>query len=206
MLGRLEERDELFQELFGRAPDAEEVRRFERMGALMRLKPDDSLWYVILVNELYENRLKARLASIDGVADNAAGKALTRISEAVYVKAGELAARREKGYLWRSWGLFTSTVVLLCALSLNAGYMMGSGKIPFWLRPDNTFEVVVSWFFNVPSGWIVLIGSAPFLIEVFWESAGKARFGLDKDVLFPILKAAAAAFALVLLVFVVFAF
>jgi hypothetical protein len=93
--------------------------------------------------------------------------------------------------------------VLLCATVLNAGYMMGSGKDPFWLRPGNAGERMLSWFFNVPSGWIVAVGAGPFLVEVFWESVEKLRLGSDRDTFLPLLKAFGSAIALIFLLFVV---
>jgi hypothetical protein len=170
-------RDAFFQELFGRAPTAEEVRRFERMGTLASLSPDDSLWYMILVNEFYEDRLKARLAELDRVADNAADMAVVKLAERVSEKADALAERKRLGYLWRSWGFFMSLLVTLCAGILGAGYVMGSGKDPFWLKPENGAERLLSWFFNVPSGWIFLVGSAPFLWETFHRSLRDLSFG-----------------------------
>jgi hypothetical protein len=199
-------RDAFFQELFGRAPTAEEIRRFERMGTLASLSSDDSLWYAILVNEFYEDRLNSRLAEIDRVADNAAGKALTKISEAVYVKADELAVRKSRGFTWRAQGFAMSMVLLLCVTTLNAGYMMGSGKNPFWLRPGNAGKRILSWFFNVPSGWIVVVGAGPFLGEMFWESVEKLRLGSGRDTLLPLLKVVGAGLALIFLLFVVLGF
>jgi hypothetical protein len=196
-------RDAFFQELFGRAPTADELRRFDRMGALMSLASDDSMWYVILVNEFYENRLKARLSDLDRVAEDAAEKTLAKISEAVYLKADELAARKSRGFMWRAQGFALSMTLLLCAVTMNAGYMMGSGKDPFWIRPGNSGERILSWFFNVPSGWLVLLGSGPFLVETLQESIEKLRFGIERDIVLPILKAAGTAVALIFLLFTV---
>jgi hypothetical protein len=199
----MKERDEFFRELFGREPTREELQRFDRMGALVNMKPGDTMWHVILINEFYEDRMKARLTEIDRVAENAAEKALTRISEAVYQKSDELAARKSRGFMWRSWGFAQSMTLILCVIALNAGYTMGSGKDPFWIRPGNAAERILSWFFNVPSGWIVAVGAAPFFVEVLQESLEKLRFGIEKDVAFPVLKAAGAAVALIFLLFVV---
>jgi hypothetical protein len=199
-------RDAFFRELFERVPTAEEIQRFDRMGILMDLMPDDSMWYVIVVNEFYDDRLRSRLKEIDNVAEGAAGKALAKISEAVYLKAEELAARREKGFMWRSWGLAVGMACALCAVALNAGYMLGSGKDPFWLHPESAFERILSWFFNVPSGWIILIGSGPLLVEVFRESVEKLRWEIGKDAPLLVLKALGAAVGLLFLLFVVFAF
>jgi hypothetical protein len=199
-------RDAFFQELFGRAPTTDELRRFDRLSALAGMPPDDSMWYVILVNELYEDRLSRRLSEIDHVAEEAADKALTKISEAVYTKADELAARKSKGFFWRSWGFAMSMVLLLCAAALNVGYTMGSGKTPFWVRPADSGERILSWFFNVPSGWLVALGSAPFLVEVLRESLGQLRLGIEKDVTLQMLKAAGAVLGLFFLLFVVLGF
>ena len=202
----MKERDELFRELFGREPTRDELQRFNMIGSLMNLKPGDSMWHVILVNEFYEDRLNNRLAEIDRVADNAAEKALVKISEAVYQKSEDIAIRKNRGFMLRSWGFAQSMILLLCATVLNAGYIMGSGKDPFWLRPENTGERILSWFFNVPSGWLVLIGSGPFLAEILWESVEKLRMGIEKNFVFTLLKATGAAIALIFLLFVVLGF
>jgi hypothetical protein len=199
----MKERDEFFRELFGREPTREEVQRLDRMGLLMNMKSGDTMWHVILVNELYEDRLNRKLAEIDRVAENAAEKALTKISEAVYQKSDELAARRSRGFMWRSWGFAQSMTLLLCVTALNAGYTMGSGKDPFWIRPGNSGERILSWFFNVPSGWLVAVGTSPFFVEVLQESLEKLRFGIEKDIVLPTVKAAGAAVALIFLLFVV---
>jgi hypothetical protein len=53
--------------------------------------------------------------------------------------------------------------------------MMRSGKDPFGLRPENTGKRIMNWFFKVPSGWQVVIGSAPFAFE---SGSGNSRVGL----------------------------
>jgi hypothetical protein len=99
-----------------------------------------------------------------------------------------------------------SMTFLLCAVALNAGYMMGSGKDPFWLRPGKAGERILSWFFNVPSGWTVVVGTGPFPGEMFWGSVEKLRLGSDRDTFLPLLKAVEAGVALIFLLFVVLGF
>jgi hypothetical protein len=199
----MQERDGVFRELFGREPTREEVQRFDRMGSLLNMKSTDTMWHVILVNEFYEDRLNRRLAEIDRVAENAAEKALTRISEAVCRKSDELAARKSRGFIWRSWGFAQSMTLMLCVVALNAGYVMGNGKDPFWIRRGNTVERILSWFFNVPSGWLLAIGAGPFFLEILQESLENLRSGIDKDIALPALKAAGAVVALIVLLFAV---
>jgi hypothetical protein len=176
-------RDALFQEFFGRAPTQEELQRFDRIGALMEVGQDDSLWYFILVNEFYDDRLKSRLADVERAANGAADRALEKIAEAVGEKADSLAAQKDKGFIWRSWGLLMGFTVLLCTAVFNAGYVMGSGRYPFWLRSENGFRRIAGWLLNVPSGWILLLGSGPFLFEVYSGSMKKIttnkRFGIE---------------------------
>ena len=200
------ERDELFQELLGREATREELQRFNKIGSLMKLKPGDSMWHVVLVYEFYEDRLNSRLAEIDRVADKAAETALVKISEAVYQKSEEIAVRKNRGATLRSWGFAQSMTLMLCVTALSAGYMMGSGKDPFWLRPSNAIEIVLSWFFNVPSGWLVVIGSAPLFVEILRESVEKLRMGIEKDFPLLLMKATGAAVALIFLLFVVLGF
>jgi hypothetical protein len=97
-------------------------------------------------------------------------------------------------------------ILLLCAVTLNAGYTMGSGKEPFWIRPGNSGERILSWFFNVPSGWLAAIGSSPFLFGILRESLEKLRPGIGEDMALPILKAIGAIAGLILLLFAVFGF
>lgn len=158
-------RDEFFQELYKRPPTEEEIARFSRFGDVLNLAKEDSMWYIILVNEFYDNRHVERLQDVERVAKGAAQFALKEISEAVREKADEIAAIKSRGFLWRSWGFMMSVLVLLCAACLNAGYVMGSGRYPFWLSlPQSGFSGIVSWFLNVPSGWIFLLCSSPFLL------------------------------------------
>jgi hypothetical protein len=178
-------RDALFQEYFGRAPTQEELQRFDRIGSLMEISSDDSLWYFILVNEFYDDRLKTRLADVERVADGAADKALSKIAEAVDERANSLAAEKDKGFMWRSWGFLMSFMTLLCAAVFNAGYVTGGGgNAPFWLRPEFGRNML-GWLMNVPSGWIFLLGSGPFLFEFHRENTRKItankRFGVNEE-------------------------
>jgi hypothetical protein len=76
-------------------------------------------------------------------------------------------------------------MVLLCAAVFNAGYVMGNGNSPFWLRSENGLRRVAGWFLNVPSGWILLLGSGPFLLEIYSENMKKIatnkRFGVNEE-------------------------
>ena len=177
-------RDQFFQELFNRPPTPEEQHQFDRLGSLMSLAQDDSMWYVILVNEFYDNRLKSRLNDVEAASNSAAKAALVKIGEAVEEKAEEIAVMKNQGFLWRSWGMMMSMVVLLGAICVNAGYVMGSGKYPFWLAPENTLSKIAGYFLNVPSGWILLLGSSPFLLKSFFESVSalkrNSRLGINK--------------------------
>jgi hypothetical protein len=177
-------RDALFQEFFGRTPTKEELQRFDRIESLMGVPRDDSLWYYVLVNEFYDDRLKNRLSEIDHAANNAADRALEKIAEAVGERADSLAAQKNRGFMWRSWALMMSFIVLLCAAVFNAGYVMGNGQSPFWLRSESGLGRVAGWFLNVPSGWILLLGSGPFLLEIYTGSMKKItanqRFGINE--------------------------
>jgi hypothetical protein len=178
-------RDALFQEFFGREPTKEELQRFDRLENIMGVPRDDSIWYYVLLNEFYDDRLKNSLANVERVADDAASRALEKIAEAVVEKADSLAAQKHKGFMWRSWGLMMSFMVLLCAAVFNAGYVAGSGSYPFWLRPGSALSWTLGWFLNVPSGWILLLGSGPFLFEIHTECSKKItankRFGVNEE-------------------------
>jgi hypothetical protein len=200
-------RDTFFQELFGRPPNAEESQRLEKIALLMGLKQDDAMWYVILVNEFYDDRLKNRLVAIDRIADNTAQKALERIAVAVNEKAAALATRKDKASQWRSWGFLMSLVVLFCAVAQTAGYMMGSGRYPFWFEPETDLQRMASWVLNVPSGWILFMGSGPFLAEIFSSSVKRLLvdkyLGLTFGNMIMVLKAVGSLAALMIILFLV---
>ena len=202
-------RDEFFQELFQRPPTQEEQHRFDRFQNVMSLATDDSMWYVILVNEFYDNKLAARLQDVENVANSAAKAALVKIGEAVNDKAEEIAAVRNQGFLWRSWGLMLSLVVLFGAVCVNAGYVMGSGKYPFWLTPQEGLMKVAGYFLNVPSGWILLIGCSPFLLNNFTSamaaSKRNARLGVKGNNGVLALQAMGALMAFILILLLVIA-
>ena len=154
-----------------------------------------------------EKKIDATLGTtLEDMFGKGAEKALVRISEAVYQKSDDLAVQKNRGFMLRSWGFAHSMTLLLCVIALNAGYVMGSGKDPFWLRPGNSVETILSWFFNVPSGWLVAIGSAPLFVEILRESVEKLRLGIEKDYPLLLIKATAATVALVFLLFVVLGF
>lgn len=92
-------RDEFFQELYKRPPTEEEIARFSRFGDVLNLAKEDSMWYIILVNEFYDNRHVERLQDVERVAKGAAQFALKEISEAVREKADEIAAIKNRGFL-----------------------------------------------------------------------------------------------------------
>ena len=202
-------RDQFFQELFNRPPTPEEQHHFDRLGSLMSLAQDDSMWYVILVNEFYDNRLKSRLNDIEAVSNSAAKAALVKIGEAVEEKAEEIAAVKKQGFLWRSWGMMMSMVVLLGAICVNAGYVMGNGKYPFWLAPENTLSKIAGYFLNVPSGWILLLGSSPFLLKSFFESASiikrNSRLGITEKKGRLVMKAIGSFISLIAIVYITLA-
>ena len=178
-------RDALFQEFFGREPTKEELQRFDRMENIMGVPRDDTVWYFVLIHEFYDDRMKNRLADVDRVADGAANKALEKIAGAVVEKADSLAAQKDRGFMWRSWGLLMSSIVLLCAAVFNAGHVMGNGHYPFWLRSGSGLSRTLGWFLNVPSGWILLLGSGPFLFEIYTGCSKKItsnkRFGVNEE-------------------------
>jgi len=176
-------RDALFRAFLNREPTKEEIQRLDRTGKLMGIPDDDSLWYNVIIGETYDDRLGKRLADIDRVAQGAAAKALELIAEAVVQKADELAAKKDNGATLRSWLLLMGLLVLVCAPIFNAGYIMGSGDAPLWVHQGSGFQRILSWLFNVPSGWILLLGSAPLIFDVYKKSFAQIsdieRFGIS---------------------------
>ena len=91
-------RDQFFQELFNRPPTPEEQHHFDRLGSLMSLAQDDSMWYVILVNEFYDNRLKSRLNDVEAASNSAAKAALVKNYEIGRASVGKECRSRWSPY------------------------------------------------------------------------------------------------------------
>ena len=108
---------------------------------------------------------------------------LSKMADVFVEKADDLANKRSRAETWRSWALMMTGLVILGATTLNAGYIMASGTPPYWLNSINSFQFMLSWFFNVPSGWILLLGSSPFLYRIYADSIKKVynnkRFGIE---------------------------
>ena len=211
--------------------DAERIEFLELAGVIGMSSVEDYL-YMLMIFKRNEDRISAQMDSfkkemkarfdeigflekkidttlgktLEDMFGKGAEKALVRISEAVYQKSEDIAARKNRGFMLRSWGFAQSMTLMLCVIALNAGYMMGNGRDPFWLRPANTGERILGWFFNAPSGWLVVVGSAPFFFEILRESVEKLYMGIEKNFPLLLLKAAMAFVALVFLLFVLLGF
>jgi hypothetical protein len=176
----------------------ERIEFLELAGAIGMSSVEDYL-YMLMIFKRNEDRITGQMVSfkkemkarfdemgvLEKKVDATLGKTLEDMLDkmaGVFVeKAEDLAAQKIKVVAWRSWGFMMSALVIFGAIILNAGYTMGSGVDPFWLYPGNRFQFILSCFFNVPSGWILLLGSGPFLFNAYKESTNKIfdneRFG-----------------------------
>jgi hypothetical protein len=180
--------------------DAERVEFLELAGAIGMSSVEDYL-YMLMVFKRNEDRVSSQMLSfkkemkarfdamgiLENKIDARLGKTLEEMLDkmaGVFVeKADELASQKNKVETWRTWAFMMSALVMFSAMILNAGYLMGSGAYPFWLYTRSKSLSILSWFFNVPSGWILLLGSGPFLYNVHAESTRKIwnnkRFGMN---------------------------
>ena len=183
--------------------ESERIEFLELVGAIGMSNVDDYL-YILMIFKRNEDRISAQMFSfrkemktrfdqmgvLEGKIDATLGKTLKDMLDKMAVvfveKADDLAAQKSKVETWRTGAFMMSAIVMFGAVILNAGYVMGSGTYPFWLRPINSFQLIVSWLLNVPSGWILLLGSGPFLYRVYTESERKIfhnqRFGINGKV------------------------
>jgi hypothetical protein len=180
--------------------ETERVEFLELGGAIGMSSVEDYL-YMLMIFKRNEDRISAQMTSfrkemkarfdemgvLENKIDDTLGKTLEDMVDkmrGVFVeKADDLAAQKNKTETWRSWALMMSVLVIFGAIMVNSGYVLGSGTSPFWLHPNNRLQLILSWFLNVPSGWILLLGSTPFLLNVYTESTKKIydnkRFGIE---------------------------
>jgi hypothetical protein len=168
-----------FSQLLGHEPSKEQTARFNQIGKMTRLNDDDGMWYYIIINEFYDERLQKRLQEIDEYSEIAVRrteegikKTIRRLMEdmsetTVRTFKEKLADTARKQTMWESlssWGGVIGGLTAFFAVAFNAGYVMGSGQTPPWFHFQNRLEWIYSLFFWVPSGWIIFAGILPYAL------------------------------------------
>ncbi|MEB0222065.1 hypothetical protein [Pseudomonas sp. AB12(2023)] len=188
-----------FTKLLGRQPSDKEVEKLYRVKNALNIRDNDSLWLVLMALESYdtlyskypgiisshvENALEGIRKTAAQVADAETKKALGSLSEAVSRTSEKVAVAAVAGAKYQALGLVTLGLVGFGALCTFVGFVLGTGKLPFWAQTSpgqHPFEIVLSTIARTPAGWIGALGGCTAVAASMWSARKEIRVGKRKD-------------------------
>ena len=161
-----------FEALLGRqATDKERIHLLRAKNAL-GLRDNDALWMILMTLEEYAYRydqipekiqkdtailIEEHKKHLETEAIRAAEKAQSKIVDALVqqVKTNMDQSIETKYFLSLGWSAIA--LVFLAVTTFVAGFVMGSGRLPWWTRSLSDlsiFEIFFSTILAAPAGWI----------------------------------------------------
>ena len=171
-----------FKALLGRQPSDEEVKRLYRVKNALNIRDNDALWTILMALESYDTLYSKYPALIAGqvdvviekqreliaeIVDAESKKALSTLSAAVAETSQLVANKVADTARWQAWGWMCVGLIAFGALCLTAGFVLGSGNMPFWAithQSSNPFQIVISILMKAPVGWLIPLISAAVVI------------------------------------------
>ena len=185
-----------FGKLLGRQPSEREMQRLYRVKDALDLKENDALWLVLVALESYDTlyrkypeMVSAQVSKsaeeqrrlIGAIADAETKRALGTLADAV-AKTSETVALRLVQAKWLQWCAMASiTLMAFGSLCTLVGYVLGSGKLPWWALPSagHSFpELILSTMARTPAGWIAGIAAMGLSAAACWRA--RAEIGQHK--------------------------
>lgn len=174
-----------FKALLGRQPSDKEVERLYRVKNALNIRDNDAMWMILMALESYDTLYSKYPALIAGqvdiviekqreliaeIVDAESKKALSTLSSAVAQTSQLVALKVADTARWQAWGWVCVGLIAFGALCLTAGFVLGSGNMPFWAsthQSSNPLEIVISILMKAPVGWLVpLISSAVVIVTL----------------------------------------
>lgn len=174
-----------FKALLGRQPSDKEVERLYRVKNALNIRDNDAMWMILMALESYDTLYSKYPALIAGqvdvviekqreliaeIVDAESKKALSTLSSAVAQTSQLVAMKVADTARWQAWGWVCVGLIAFGALCLTAGFILGSGNMPFWAsthQSSNPLEVVISILMKAPVGWLVpLISSGVVIVTL----------------------------------------
>lgn len=174
-----------FKALLGRQPSDKEVERLYRVKNALNIRDNDAMWMILMALESYDTLYSKYPALIAGqvdvviekqreliaeIVDAESKKALSTLSSAVAQISQLVAMKVADTARWQAWGWVCVGLIAFGALCLTAGFILGSGNMPFWAsthQSSNPLEIVISILMKAPVGWLVpLISSAVVIVTL----------------------------------------
>lgn len=174
-----------FKALLGRQPSDKEVEQLYRVKNALNIRDNDAMWMILMALESYDTLYSKYPALIAGqvdvviekqreliaeIVDAESKKALSTLSSAVAQTSQLVAMKVADTARWQAWGWVCVGLIAFGALCLTAGFVLGSGNMPFWAsthQSSNPLEIVISILMKAPVGWLVpLISSAAVIVTL----------------------------------------
>nr|WP_172693398.1 hypothetical protein [Pseudomonas fluorescens]AWH58501.1 Putative mobilization protein MobE [Pseudomonas fluorescens] len=191
-----------FKALLGRQPSEKEVERLYRVKNALNIRDNDAMWMILMALESYDTLYSKYPALIAGqvdvviekqreliaeIVDAESKKALSTLSAAVAQTSHLVATKVANTARWQAWGWVCVGLIAFGALCLTAGFVLGSGNMPFWAlthQSNNPLEIVVSILLQAPVGWMIpLISSA----VVFVTLASNRQHAIGRPIIISLL-------------------
>lgn len=171
-----------FQALLGRQPSDKEVERLYRVKNALNIRDNDAMWMILMALESYDTLYSKYPALIAGqvdvviekqrefiaeIVDAESKKALSTLSSAVAQTSQLVATKVANTARWQAWGWVCIGLIAFGSLCLTAGFILGSGNMPFWAlahQSNNPLEIVVSILMKAPVGWLIPLISSTVVI------------------------------------------
>ena len=138
----------------------------------MALESYDTLYskYPALIAGQVDVVIEKQRELIAEIVDAESKKALSTLSSAVAQTSQLVAMKVADTARWQAWGWVCVGLIAFGALCLTAGFILGSGNMPFWAsthQSSNPLEIVISILMKAPVGWLVpLISSAVVIVTL----------------------------------------
>ena len=190
-----------FERLIGRQPSDKEIQSLYRVKAALEIEDNDALWLVLIALESYDTLYRRYPAIIDAhlrksmedqraviaaIADAETKKALGTLVQAV-CKTSESVALRSTQASWMLWsGLIMLALVMFGSFCTLMGFILGSGRLPYWAEPDGHSwfaGLIFSTLARTPAGWIGAIAGISMALVATWHvhqnnAAGSKRIAV----------------------------
>lgn len=176
-----------FAELLGRQPTEAEEKRLYQVKNALGIHNNDAIWLILMALESYntlyeqyparitrdiERMVSKQQTVLKSMAITETKRAHAEISSAVIEASKTIAASQTQATLMLSlgWSIFAFT--LFGALCVFVGYVLGSGKVPYWATSSeehaSLLSLIVGTLARTPAGWIVAGGAALAACGALW--------------------------------------
>lgn len=183
-----------FERLLGRQPSDKEIQNLYRVKSALDLKDNDALWLVLIALESYDTLYRRypglvsaevqkmaeqQRATMAAIADVETKKAISELSRAVNRASEAVALRLTQATSMQATGVLMLGMVLFGALCVFVGYVLGSGKMPWWSPRASSYDSLLALVFaslmRTPAGWIGAIAASACGLASVWHGRKDIR-------------------------------